>query len=306
VLVVGYLLLQFSDDVGTGPYTAMVPEIVPEERRGRASSVMSMLQLLGQIGSSVAALLLGEIKLIYLGVAAVNLLCAAWTIWTIRGIRPTEEAVQDKEPFLRKWIRPFRQRDFVWVWFTRLLSALGFFLVTQYIRNFLTDAYDSFVFFGTDLGDAGNAVNVLGLTMSLTGALGAMYAAKHSDRIGRKRLIYASGVVIFLVMVPFALVRDYTLAWALAAVFGAGYGLYIAADWALVSDVIPNKTSAGVEMGVWASSITSVQLLSGAFGSVIDILNKRWLHAGYMSAIVIAGCLFLLSTLLVKQVRGSR
>jgi MFS family permease len=306
VLVVGYLLLQFSDDVGTGPYTAMVPEIVPEERRGRASSVMSMMQLLGQIGSSVAALLLGEIKLIYLGIAAVNLLCAAWTIWTIRGIRPTEEAVQDKEPFLRKWIRPFRQRDFVWVWFTRLLSALGFFLVTQYIRNFLTDAYDSFIFFGRDLGDAGNAVNVLGLTMSLTGALGAMYAAKHSDRIGRKRLIYTSGVIIFLVMVPFAIVRDYTLAWALAAVFGAGYGLYIAADWALVSDVIPNKSSAGVEMGVWASSITSVQLLSGAFGSVIDILNKRWLHAGYMSAIVIAGCLFLLSTLLVKQVRGSR
>lgn len=306
VLVVGYLLLQFSDDVGTGPYTAMVPEIVPEERRGRASSVMSMLQLLGQIGSAVTAMLLGEVKLVYLGVAVVNLLCAAWTIWTIRSVRPLDEAVEDKEPFFRKWVRPFRQRDFVWVWFTRLLSALGFFLVTQYIRNFLTDAYDSFIFFGKDLGDAGMAVNVLGLTMSLFGAFGAMYAAKHSDRIGRKRLIYVSGVVIFVVMVPFAIVRDYSVAWALAAVFGTGYGLYIAADWALVSDVIPNKAAAGVEMGVWASSITSVQLLSGAFGSVIDVLNKKWHLAGYMTAIVLAGCLFIASTALVKQVRGSR
>ena len=316
VIIVGYLLLQFSDDVGTGPYSAMVPEIVPEESRGRASSVMSMLQLLGQIGSSVAALVISAVvkdpvaavKTIYLGVGSVNALCALWTVYTIRAVRPAlaEEGEAEKELFFRKWARPFKQRDFVWVWFTRLLSALGFFLVTTYIRNFLTDAYDSYVFFGMDLGSASMAVNVLGLTMSLTGAFGAMYAAKHSDRIGRKRLIYVSGVLIFCVMVPFALVRDYTVAWALACVFGAGYGLYISADWALVSDVIPNKRSAGVEMGVWASSIVSVQLLSGAYGSVIDWLNKKSPHAGYMSAVVLAGCLFLVSTMLVRQVRGSR
>ncbi len=307
MIVVGYLLLQFSDDVGTGPYSAMVPEIVPEEHRGRASSVMSMLQLLGQIGSAVTAMALGEVKLIYIGVGLVNLLCAAWTVWTIRGVRPPSEAQESKkEFFLTTWLRPFKQRDFVWVWFTRLLSALGFFLVTQYILNFMTDAYSSYVFFGRDLGEAKMAVNVLGLTMSLFGAFGAMYAAKNADRLGRKRLIYVAGVVIFLVMVPFAVVRDYTVAWALAAVFGAGYGLYISADWALVSDVIPNKSSAGVEMGVWASSIVSVQLLSGAYGSVIDWLNKKSDLAGYMSAIIVAGCLFLVSTVLVKQVRGSR
>ena len=306
VLIVGYLLLQFSDDVGTGPYTAMVPEIVPEEHRGRASSVMSMLQLLGQIGSAVTAMALGEVKLIYLGVGAVNLLCAAWTIWTIRGIRPRQEAVEDREFFLTKWARPFKQRDFVWVWFTRLLSALGFFLVTTYIRNFLTDAYPSYLLFGRDLGSASMAVNVLGLTMSLTGALGAVYASKHADRIGRKRLIYVSGVVIFVVMLPFAFTRDYTAAWLLACVFGAGYGLYISADWALVSDVIPNKGAAGVEMGVWASSIVSVQLLSGGYGAVIDWLNRRAEFAGYMSAVIVAGCLFLASTVLVRQVKGSR
>lgn len=306
VLIVGYLLLQFSDDVGTGPYSAMVPEVVPEESRGRASSVMSMLQLLGQIGSSVTALLLGDVVLIYFGVGVTNVLCALWTVWTIRSIRPVEREETKREPFFRQWISPFRVRDFVWVWFTRLLSALGFFLVTQYIRFFLTDAYDRFVFFGKDLGDAGMAVNVLGLTMSLTGALGAAFASKHADRTGRKKLIYMSGAMIFLVIVPFAFVRDFTLAWTLAALFGLGYGLYLSADWALVSDVIPNKSSAGVEMGVWASAITSVQILSGAFGAVIDLLNRRTPLLGYMTGIVLAGCLFLLSTILVRQVKGSR
>ena len=306
ILVVGYLLLQFSDDVGTGPYSAMVPEIVPESSRGRASSVMSMLQLLGQIGSALTAMALRKVELIYIGVGLVNVLCALWTIWTIRGVRPVADAVEDRTPFFAKWVRPFKQRDFVWVWFTRLLSALGFFLVTQYIFNFLSDAYTSYLFFGQDLGDANMAVNVLGLTMSLFGAFGAVYAARNSDRIGRKPLIYFAGVLIFLVMVPFALVRDFTVAWFLAALFGAGYGLYISADWALVSDVIPNKSAAGVEMGVWASSIVSVQLLSGGFGSVIDLLNRSTPLLGYMTGIVLAGCLFLVSTVLIRQVKGSR
>lgn len=314
VLVVGYLLLQFSDDVGTGPYSAMVPEVVPEQNRGRASSVMSMLQLLGQIGSAVSALIIYSlvkdpvvaVKTIYVGIGAVNALCALWTVWTIRAVRPMSEAVEDREFFLLKWARPFKQRDFVWVWFTRLLSAFSFFLVTTYIRNFLTDAYPSFVLFGKDLGSAGTAVNILGLTMSLSGALGSIYAAKHADRLGRKKLIYLAGVMIFCVMVPFAFVRDFTVAWTLAALFGAGYGLYLSADWALVSDVIPNKAAAGVEMGVWASSIVSVQFLSGAYGRVIDYLNARAQFAGYMSAVITAGVLFLVSTVLVKQVKGSR
>lgn len=314
VLVVGYLLLQFSDDVGTGPYSAMVPEIVPEQNRGRASSVMSMLQLLGQIGSAVSALVVysvikdptAALKTVYLGVGTVNALCALWTLWTIRAVRPESDTPNEREFFLRQWLRPFKQRDFVWVWFTRLLSALSFFLVTTYIRNFLTDAYSSFALFGKDLGGAGMAVNVLGLTMSLSGAFGSIYAAKNADRLGRKKLIYVAGFMIFCVMVPFAFVRDYTVAWVLAALFGAGYGLYLSADWALVSDIIPNKSAAGVEMGVWASSIVSVQLLSGGYGRVIDYLNQRAQHAGYMSAVIIAGCLFLVSTLLVRQVKGSR
>ena len=152
------------------------------------------------------------------------------------------------------------------------------------------------------------AANVLGLTISVTGALGAGVASKYADIWGRKRLIYVAGVVIFCVMIPFSIVREYQAAWALACVFGGAYGMYLSADWALVSDVIPNRKAAGVEMGVWASSIVSVQLLSGLYGSVIDWGNARSASglAGYMSAILLAGCVFLLGTILVRQVKGSR
>ncbi|HXH62398.1 MAG TPA: MFS transporter [Fimbriimonadaceae bacterium] len=319
MLVAGYLFLQVSDDVGTGPYSAMVPEAVPEEHRGKASSIMSMLQLLGQLGSGIVAIVLvrlngleAAISAIYLGVASVNIACAIVTLITVRKVRAGEVHADSKEPFLKQWIRPFRSPDFVWVWVTRFINALGFYLVVEFLQYFIGGAYKQFVIFGFSLpGDthadqASTATLLLALTLALTGAIGAGVASRFADRWGRKRLIYTSGVIVFCALVPFAFARDLTQAFYLAVVFGVGYGLYLSADWALVSDVVPNKDAAGSDMGVWQMSISSVQLVSGLAGWAIGSLNKSSPLLGYMSAIVFAGCLFLLSTVLVRQVKGSR
>ena len=319
MLVVGFLLLQFSDDVGTGPYSAMVPEIVPEERRGRASSIMSMLQLLGQLASGAVAVVLmysvgadAAVYPVYVGVAAVNIACAVVTLVTVRNVRPRQEAEETKESFFGKWIQPFKSADFRWVWATRFINALGFYLVLEFLRYFMEAAYTSYQLFGftipgeTQEDQAVTATLALALTLALTGAFGAGFASRYADRWGRKRLIYASGVIVFCALVPFAFVRDLTLAWFLAALFGIGYGLYLSADWALVSDVIPNKDSAGTEMGVWQMSISSVQIVAGGAGVLVGILNARGGNLGYMAAIILAGCLYLLSTILVRQVKGSR
>jgi MFS family permease len=216
------------------------------------------------------------------------------------------------EPFYVRWVRPFRDADFRWVWFTRFINALGFYLVVEYLSYFMKGAYTSYVLFGTELpGDtvaskARVATLVLALTLALMGAVSSVFAAKYSDKWGRKRLIYASGVIVFLALVPFAFVRDFTLAFYLAVLFGMGYGLYLSADWALVSDIMPNKEAAGSDMGVWQMSISSVQLVAGIAGMGIGLLNAREPNVGYMAAIVLAGVLFLTSTILVRQVKGSR
>jgi MFS family permease len=81
----GYLLLQISDDVGTGPYAAIIPDLVPEERRGRASGILSQLQLLAQIAAAVAGLLLAKsVFSIFLLIAIVNVVCAAIVLRTVR------------------------------------------------------------------------------------------------------------------------------------------------------------------------------------------------------------------------------
>ena len=45
-LLIGVLLIQFSSNISHGPLQALIPDLVPEDQRGRASAVKSLLELL--------------------------------------------------------------------------------------------------------------------------------------------------------------------------------------------------------------------------------------------------------------------
>lgn len=312
VIVVGYLLLQISDDVGTGPYSALIPDLVPEENRGRASGMMGLLTLIGQLSVGIFALLVGgDVKTIYMGIAVVNILCALVSIWTINGAKPIAEfssptkrnsSIRD---FIRGWIEPWKSRDFFWVWFTRFLNALGFYLVVNYLTYYMSDSVRTFDLGFVKFESGGMATNVLALLISFCGAIGATVAAKKTDKIGRKRVIYIAGTLMAITLVPFALVPDYQVIVALAIIFGIGYGMYLSADWALASDILPDKSQAGKDMGVWQMSNSAVQVFSGAAGTLVDMGNRWRMGGGYMIAFLAAAFFFFLSTVLVRQVKGS-
>ncbi len=315
VLTIGYLLLQISDDIGTGPYGAVIPDLVPEKHRGRASGWMGVMQLLAQIASAVTGMILGDVLLIYLAIAIVNLVFAAWTIMTLEGAdvaKPQSGQRPTFKGFLQGWIDPWKNRDFCWVWFTRFLNALGFYLVQPYLKFYLADVIKSFSLFGIRIGDPNNvneaaskAALIIALAISLTGALGALWAMKFSDQLGRKKTIYISGTIMAVVLVPFALVRSFDAIFWLAVFFGFGYGAYLSADWALASDVMPSKDDNGKDMGVWSSSVTSVQIIAGGMGSVITMLNNQVAGRGYVVSILTAAVAFMAGTVLVRQVKGS-
>lgn len=312
-IVFGYLLLQVSDDVGTGPYAALIPELVPVERRGRASGFMGLMSLLGQLTVGVMAIVLhGDIFKIYVAIAVVNILCAIWSIMTISGAEPVETvdyaekvSANPIKDFIQGWAAPWRSRDFFWVWFTRFLNAFGFYLIVNYLRYFLTDVVKVFDLGFVKFGDAGMAANVLALVISLTGAFGSIWASRAADRLGRKRVIYIAGTLMSITLIPFILFPTYVVIFSLATVFGVGYGLYMSADWALASDVMPSKGDEGKDMGVWSMSNTAVQIFTGLMGALIDAINRSFKGGGYTTAFAIAAVMFFMSTVLVRQVKGS-
>lgn len=61
--LLGFLLVQLGNNVATSPYSALIPELVPQELRGRYSGVMGQLQAVGQLLGAVLAFGLGQLGL---------------------------------------------------------------------------------------------------------------------------------------------------------------------------------------------------------------------------------------------------
>jgi MFS family permease len=321
MMIVGYLFLQISDDIGTGPYSALVPDLVPAEHRGSASGVMSFLQLFAQITAAVTGLALGSVSLIYLAIAIINIICALIVLTTIRDVsRPPANPIDPKttresnplaglstsaKSGLRLWLDPWRSPDFRWVWFTRFLNALGFYLVTLFMINYLTDTIKVFDLFVFSIGEPKNATIVLALIMSLMGALSSLYSGRLADRIGRKRVITRAGWIMFATLVPFALIPIYWIILALAVVFGIGYGMYLSASWALVADVLPNPENTAKDMGIWQMSVALPQVFTGMAGRLVDFGNGIHMGYGYSLAFLVSSIAFLFGCLLVNRVKGS-
>ncbi|MEQ1933426.1 MAG: MFS transporter, partial [Fimbriimonadaceae bacterium] len=314
---VGYLLVQVSDDVAMGPYSAIVPEYVPEKSRGKAAGIMGLLKLLAQlVAAGVGVVLAEKVMGLYVVMALLNVACALWVFFTIKEVPFVRTVGQEKfDPMkaLRNFWSPFRKADFRWIWITSFLNAFGFYMILTYLRYYLGDKIlppmlesgsivPKFI-----IESPLRATIVAAVIISLAGAVSALKAGKMVDRIGRKKVVVGAGWLMFGALIPFALISNYLVILALAVPFGIGYGAYISSDWALVSDVLGDDIEYGKNMGLWQMSVATPQVISGILGTLVDYLNKQWTgqYYGYTVIFMIASFGFLFGSTLVKRIKGS-
>ncbi len=313
VVIVGYLLLQISDDLATGPYSMLIPSLVPEEQRGRASGIMGLMQFSAQLVAGVVSIVIGSIVPIYATVAGVSVACALITLMTVK--EEPAERVSDRVGFVEGWITPWRDHDFKWAWITRFLNALGFYLVITYLGLYFLNVVKEFTAFGVTFASvsgmttasaaAQKAVIMVALLISTCAAIGTVIAGRAADKIGRKRVIYLCGTAMAIALVPFALFPNFQLIILLAVVFGLGYGAYESSNWALVSDVLPSQDDVAKDMGIWQSSIAAPQVVAGLLGLVVDIKDVHGV-SGFGIVFICAAAAYFVSTFLVRMIRGSR
>jgi len=311
MLFVGYFLVQVADDVAEGPYGGALPEVVPQEKRGFASAVIGQLSLAAQVLGGVAMTLVSHnIPLAYAVVGGVAVLGSALTLTVLP--EPPPRAAREPKPFWQGYLAPWQHHDFRVVWTTRLLAAVGAYVITTYLLNFLSDAYwrdpDGKLtgLFGLR-AEPRQAVALILLTISISGVAGALVAARKVDRWGRKPMMSAAGTLIAVLLIPFMLSRSLELTMLLGVGFGVVYGAYMSAEWALASDVMPNPDELSKDMGLWSSSAQFGQLLVGLVGPLIDFVNRRaGSPSGYMVSVGVAAVLFLTAAVLIRQIRGTR
>jgi MFS family permease len=95
---------------------------------------------------------------------------------------------------------------------------------------------------------------------------------------------------------------------ALGALYGLGYGLYLAVDWALACDTIPDPAKAGKDMGLFHVAQTlPTSIIPAIEGILIDSFNSHVApNSGYRVAFGSVIVFFTLGTIFVSRIRSVR
>jgi Na+/melibiose symporter-like transporter len=301
-----YLGVQVSNNVSGGPYAGLIPDVVPPAQRGSASGWMALMTALGTLAGAIAAGQLVRAQhyvAIDTTIAIVLVVFLAITMFGVREPRPAPGPALDMRRLLRDFLpRGPQYRNFYLVLFTRALVTMGIYSVFTFFQFFLQDILH--------VADPVVMTSYLVAIIIAAGVPTSLVAGSLSDRHGRKPFVYLSGGLMAfasIVFIAVAFAPSLAFTFVVGAVFGLGYGAYVAVDWALAIDVLPGGEAAAKDMGIWHASMVLPQVLAPAItGLTLTLLKPAGLLLGYTAVFVMTAAWFVLGTVFVRAIRGVR
>ncbi len=305
-LVIGYVGLQFSSNIAHAPLQGLLPDRVPNEQIGVASSLKTFMDMLSLILASLLAGRLidpvsrdpGLIMGVVMGLLAVGL------IVTLAGTpeTPTHEVPRYKAEggFFEQFRVDLREnRSYWWVIGERGLFLLGIYGVQAFAQYYLQDVLRV----PDPPRQTGDLLAALTVSLVVLVLIGGWMV----DRFGAKRILYAGTLTAaagMLIMMP---VRSMTGLLFSGMVLGAGIGLFLTANWALANKLAPLQ-EAGKYLGLSNLATAGSGALARLEGPVLDWLNALWpgRWAGYTLLFIFGAACMLLSMILLVPVKENR
>lgn len=308
----GFLIMQLGNNVATGAFPGMIPDLVPENQRGIASGFMAFMTQFGTAVGAVAAGLLAASEQFALAFVIIGLclaISAAVTRYAVRETPLTEHLPLNWSVYVRSLWEPLVKpdhRDFAWVWITRALVMLGFYIVQPNLYYYLRDVIR--------VEDPDKTTVAMILLVLIGATITGLVGGHLSEKTGRKPIVYAANGLMAAMAVAFPFCTSYNAALIVAIIFGLGYGAYVSVDWALGTDVLPNKADAGKDMAVWHVAMVLPQSVSAplagyalaSFGTTRVGEVDRYSHQGFQAIFFVAAGFLALGAILLRNVRGAR
>ncbi len=260
----GWVGTQIGLNVMLASLIAAVPDRVPVGQRGAVAGWISMPQALGLVLGAVlvTAVATGTARG-YLAIAAVLLVL----VLPFALLTPDDPLPRDTRAVLRArtllaglWVHPRRHPDFAWAWTSRFLVQLGNAFGTLYLLYFLTDQ--------VKLADPEGGLLLMILLYTMGMVATAVVAGRLSDRTGRRKIFVVwSGMVIATAAVLLAVWPLWPVALVASALLGAGYGVFLAVDTALITQVLPAAVDRAKDLGVVNAATAAPQVLGPALAA---------------------------------------
>jgi MFS family permease len=290
-ITVAWAVANVGINIMLATLTSAVPDRVPVDQRGLVSGWIGMPVALGLVlGAILVTAVVTTPSPGYLIIAiGLVLLVAPFVLRT-----PDDPlgGVVIKRPSLRLDLRG--NPDFAWAWVTRFLVMLGNALGTLYLLYFLTDAVK------LDDPETGLLYMILLYTVGMIGT--AMLGGWLSDRAGKRKVFVVwSGVVIAVAALLLGIWPTWPVALAASVLFGAGFGVYLAVDTAVITQVLPAATDRAKDIGV----INIAPSVSQALGPVLAAPVVAYL-GGYPTLFALTAVTSLAGALAVLKIRSVR
>ena len=268
------LLLSVSTNIARGPFQGYVPDLVAEPQVGLASGLVGMMQIVGNVTGYMLvslAVAYGNMSLALFAVAIVELVTMASVVLRVgKGLPPRPREGRSWPRIAREaWATDILQeRSYVWLLVSRLLFLTGGALLANFVLIYMGRT------FGMSKTEANDTNVTLLIVVVIANIVAIIPASRLSDRLGRKPLIWAACGIGAAGIAIAAAAPSVTIAYVGAALFGAANGMFLAVDWALMTDIIP-RASAGRYMGlsnVATGASTPIAIALG--GVVLDAVTR--------------------------------
>ena len=322
VTVLFFAVLQFGSNVAGAPWSAILNDTAPPEQFGVVSGWRGLWSIFGTVvGAVLAGQLLdktksedvyrGQLVLLY-GIIAVVLLGSVFlSVLLVPEKRYTGTARFSLASVVQGYrVDTHLYRDFWWFFLTKFLYTLGVWSIFTFLQYYFDDVLKL-------KGESEVGTFFLPGVM-LTALVSTYFAGRLSDRYGRKRMVFLSGLLMFITSAGFVFIRpttnpvffsisdvDVTLARLLPIMFGLGYGIYYSVDWALICDVLPNAQEYGRDVGMTELAGIAPQAIGVVFGGIILTTLRGSGDTGYAILFGLTAGYFLLSSLFVRKIKGS-
>lgn len=322
--VVAFVAVQLCANAAGSPYTALIPDQVPDIQKGRATGFAGFAEVTGRLVGAIlggllislpgAAAVLGGLLFflpdgvrtqpmlpLMLLIIVVTVTTMLFTLRRVPEEMPAAAAERTKAHLLR---RAFTfdvraEASFAWLLGARACNMLAINTVVTFLLYYVRD-YLGF----RDITEANARLGYLFAVSSLTTLPSSLIVGYLIDRHQRRKLwVYGSSVGLALVCMAFIAVDRFSGAVIVGAFFGVCYGAYFTADWALALALLPKGDAAAKYMGIWGIAGTFTQVLAPGIGGVLlDTFNRMGQNWGYPVVFTTVVAYLIIGTIMLVKV----
>ena len=304
LVVLGLVSYQTAANTIQGPWQALIPDLVPPRQRGLASGIKAAFDILAFIlGRQVSTRLVadGHVSGAVTAAAVGYLLALVLTTLAARAdghAQPAAPPGTTAESLPRAFIIHWRSDPAFVAWFVnRFLFWAGFVALNTFMLFFMIDVVEM------PEAEAQRFVGQLSTVLGLALLLVTIPSGWLADRLGRRPLVAASGLIAAAGTALVLFLRTPGAITAAGAAIGLAVGTFLSANWALITDIVPEAEAArylGIA-NIASTGGSAVARLAG--GLLIDPLNRLTGEpaAGYLVLYALTVVAFLLGVAVILR-----